>query len=564
MIHRKKIGEMLVDSGLLSADQLTEALNMPRPAKMKLGQFLVQEGMVRENEMIQALSKQLRIDRYEPGNFPVNQDLARILPLKTAQHHHVAPLAEKHGVLLLAMTDPTDIIAMDEVQETVGREVEPVICSQGQFDELMGILYGISSHSGGVPFEVGDIDFAPDDDAVEDPNPLSRVAAEGQSAVRNVNWILTQAIWERASDIHISPEKTQVRVRLRVDGILKDLPSWPKNLQNSVLSRLKILGNMDIANSRIPQDGRFSAKVSNREIHVRLSTMPTIYGENLVLRILDMSSLVYKLGHLGMNKPDQDKIEAFAQRPHGLMLSTGPTGSGKTSTLYALLSLLNKPENNLITVEDPVEFRIDRIRQVELNNKAGMTFASALRSILRQDPDVIMVGEIRDRETALIAMQAALTGHLVLSTMHTNDAVGTVTRLKDMGIEPFLISSVLGLSMGQRLVRKACPGCQESYKPPPEALSFWGLETPTPTDRFVRTYGCHQCHDSGYRGRVGIYEVIAFNKSLRQAVLEDAPEHHLLEIARRETSFRSLREDAADKIRQGLTTMEEAASVVIA
>ncbi|MCC5790593.1 MAG: Flp pilus assembly complex ATPase component TadA [Opitutales bacterium] len=563
MSTRKKIGEILVDSGLLTAEKLSEALSVSRPKKLKLGQFLIREGLVREPDMIDALSKQLRIDRYSPGEFPVNHDLARLIPLKSATQHHVAPVTEDNGVLLLAMTDPTNIPALDEIQELVQHEVEPIICSESQLDELMGILYGISSDAGGVPHEVGEVDFSPTEETEEETSQASREAAEGQSAVRNVNWILTQAIWERASDIHISPEKTQVRVRLRVDGILKDLPSWPKKLQSSVVSRLKILGNMDIANTRIPQDGRFSAKINNREIHVRISTMPTIYGENLVLRILDMTALVYKLDHLGMNANDQCKIEAFAQRPHGLMLSTGPTGSGKTSTLYALLGLLNKPEHNIITVEDPVEFRIERIRQVELNTKAGMTFASALRSILRQDPDVIMVGEIRDKETALVAMQAALTGHLVLSTMHTNDAIGTITRLKDMGLESFLISSVIGIAMGQRLVRKVCPNCLETYAPSPQALDFWDIESTTSEDRFVRSHGCHQCHNSGFRGRIGIYEVIAFNKNLRQAILENAPEQKLISIARRETGFSFLREDARDKIRQGLTTMEEAASVIV-
>jgi type IV pilus assembly protein PilB len=330
----------------------------------------------------------------------------------------------------------------------------------------------------------------------------------------------------------------------------------------SVVSRLKILGRMDIAVTRVPQDGRFTASISGREINVRVSSLPTIYGENIVMRLLDMNALVFKLGQLGMRDDDVRKIEQTIERPHGMILNTGPTGSGKTTTLYSVLAMLNRPEVNIVTVEDPVEYRIPRIRQVELNRRAGMTFAGSLRSMLRQDPDIAMIGEIRDAETANIAIQASLTGHLVLSTIHTNNAIGTVARLSDMGVEPFLISSVLSCVIGQRLVRRVCSSCAEPWSPPPEALDFWGL-SPDPEARFLKARGCSRCRHSGYRGRVGIYEVLPVDENLQSLIASNASERDLLIAAREAGNFTTMREDAAIKAQQGITTLEEAAAKVV-
>jgi type IV pilus assembly protein PilB len=557
-------------AGLLNEKQLAQAIARPRPAGMKLGQFLIREGIVREQEVMQALSEQLRVPLYRPEDYPMDEQLSKLVPLQIAAHHRIVPLRRKNQRLLVAMPDPTDILAMDAVQEQVQLEIEPVICSETQFTELMGSLYGVSSSSG-IPDEITEVDFGTGDDLSSEPETIEEAevrhlmdAAEGQTAVRNVNWILVQAVWEGASDIHISPEKKHVRIRLRVDGVLKDLPAWPKALHNSVVSRIKILARMDIAISRLPQDGRFSARISNREIHVRVSTLPTIHGENLVLRLLDMNALVYKLDHLGMQPDDQERIEKFIQRPHGLLLSTGPTGSGKTTTLYSILSLLNQPGKNIVTVEDPVEFRMERIRQVELNTRAGMTFASSLRSILRQDPDIIMVGEIRDVETGTIAMQAGLTGHLVLSTMHTNDAVGTITRLKDMGIQPFLIASVLRAVIAQRLVRRLCSHCAEPFSPEPAALQFWEI-TPenSAEESYLRARGCPQCRDTGYRGRLGIFETLLINDAIQSSILNNESENVIAAKASAQPGFRFLKEDAARKIQAGMTSLEEAASIIV-
>lgn len=568
MNRRRKIGEMLVHAGLLNEKELEQAIARPRPAGMKLGQFLIREGIVREQEVIQALSEQLRVPIFRPEEYPIDDQLSKLVPLQVAAQNQIIPLQRKAQRLLVAMPDPTDILAMDAVQEEVQLEIEPLICSETEFTELMGSLYGVTSGSE-IPDQFADVDFGSEEDFSDSETEDAEVgqlldAAEGQSAVRNVNWTLVQAVWEGASDIHISPGKNRVRVRLRVDGVLKDLPAWPKALHNSVVSRLKILGRMDIAISRLPQDGRFTARVSGREIHIRVSTLPTIHGENIVLRVLDMNALVYKLDSLGMMPDDQERIETFIQRPHGLLLSTGPTGSGKSTSLYSILSLLNRPSENIITVEDPVEFRMDRIQQVELNTRAGMTFASSLRSILRQDPDIIMVGEIRDLETGTIAMQAGLTGHLVLSTMHTNDAVGTITRLKDMGIQSFLIASVLRAVIAQRLVRRLCSHCAEPYSPDPAALKFWDLPPESPENgTYFRARGCPQCRSTGYRGRLGIFETLMIDDTIQSSILNNESENVISRQASAQSGFHFLKEDAARKIGAGMTSLEEAATVII-
>ena len=484
-----------------------------------------------------------------------------------AGKHRIVPLRKEKNVLIVAMPDPTEVVAMDVVQRHVKMEVEPVICTETEYNELMNSLYGLASGIGSFLADSEEVDYGTTQaDDESDESEESQVQAlmemaEGSTAVRSVDWIITRAVREGASDVHVSPEKTHVQVRLRVDGRLKDLPPIPKSMLLSVVSRLKILGRMDIAVTRVPQDGRFTARLSGREINVRVSSLPTIHGENIVMRLLDMNALVFKLDQLGMGQNDVRKIEQTIERPHGMILNTGPTGSGKTTTLYSVLAMLNRPDVNIITVEDPVEYRIPRIRQVELNTRAGMTFAGSLRSMLRQDPDIAMIGEIRDAETATIAIQAALTGHLVLSTVHTNNAIGTIPRLIDMGIEPFLIASVLSCVIGQRLVRRVCESCAEPWSPPPKALDFWGL-SPDSESRFLKANSCHRCRHTGYRGRVGVYEVLPIGENLKALIANHAGEGELRAAARDEGNFVTMREDAAAKIRNGVTTLEEAAANV--
>jgi type IV pilus assembly protein PilB len=385
--------------------------------------------------------------------------------------------------------------------------------------------------------------------------------AQKAPVIALVNSFISQAIRENASDVHISPQKKYVRVRFRVDGKLYDVPSPPKNMFLPMVSRLKILSHMDIAKSRTPQDGRFSVRIKNKDINIRSSTIPSIYGENVVLRLLDTASSVYSLERLGMSQRDRKKVEAMIARPHGMILSTGPTGSGKSTSLYSILKKLNQPDINIITVEDPVEYRIDNIMQVQLNRKAGMNFADGLRSILRQDPDVIMVGEIRDFETASVAVQAALTGHRVLSTLHTNDAASAVTRLIDMGLEPFLVSSVMAASFAQRLVRKVCSDCITPYNPSAEILKYWQLED-IESANFVHGKGCLNCMHTGYRGRTGVYEVLVVDEEIQNMILNKTPAHEIMSAAIESGAFTPMRENAIEKVVKGITTFEEAASAV--
>lgn len=561
---RPNLEEMLLAEGLLSQEQLKQVRMIPRPPGFRIQEYILREGLVDDADMVSVLSSRLRIQRYDPDLYPVDPELASALPASVAGKHHVVPLKAQEGLLVVATPDPSDLVQMDAVQRHVKKEVEPVICTEAEYNELMNSVYGLESGLASILDDFEEVDYGgtSSDEGSETTEEASLQElmdiAEGASAVRSVDWIFTRAVREGASDVHISPEKNHVQVRLRVDGGLKDLPPIPKTLLLSVVSRLKILGRMDIAVTRVPQDGRFTARLGGREINVRVSSLPTIHGESIVMRLLDMNALIFKLDQLGMGRKDAGKIEKAIKKPHGLILNTGPTGSGKTTTLYSLLAMLNRRDVNIVTVEDPVEYRVAGIRQVELNARAGMTFASSLRSILRQDPDVAMVGEIRDSETAMVAVQAALTGHLVLSTLHTNNVIGTITRLAEMGVERFLIASVLSSVIAQRLVRRVCPACSEIWSPSSDALGYWGLSQ-DPGASYKKAKGCDRCRHTGYRGRLGVYEVLAVSEGIQAQIASRADEGQLRAAALDEGGFTSMREDAAQKIRSGLTTLEEAA-----
>jgi type IV pilus assembly protein PilB len=566
---RKRLGEILVEGGLLTQKQLDEALPFQKKSNLKLGQFLVQEGIVSESQIVDLVSTQLRLEKYRPDKYSVDVDLAKLLPADTAHKYQAAPL-QKNGLLLtIAMMDPLDINALDAIEMYTNCEVEAIICTEQHLNQLLSSLYGTYAGIDGVleDMEEMEIDKAADEKTsiTEDVEVSSlQGMAEEAPVVRLVNSILSQGVREGASDIHLSPEKEFVQVRFRVDGRLHEVPAPPKSMFLPIISRLKILANMDIAVSRIPQDGRFTVKMKNKDINIRASTIPSIYGENMVLRLLDTSNSIYSLERLGMNEKDQQKIDSMISRPHGMILSTGPTGSGKSTSLYSILKQINKPDINIITVEDPVEFRMDKICQVQLNSKAGMTFASGLRSILRQDPDVIMVGEIRDSETANIAVQAALTGHRVLSTLHTNDSPGAITRFVDMGIEPFLVASVMIVAFAQRLMRTICPSCKTSHQPSEEALQFWGLDKAKVKDaNFQHGLGCFSCMQTGYKGRTGVYEVLIIDDFVQDLILKRTSAHEITRLVKETGEFETLKENAADKVMQGITSLEEAASAVM-
>jgi type IV pilus assembly protein PilB len=567
MIIKKRLGEMLTEAGLLKPDQLTQMLGEQKSSGLKLGQFLIRKGVVSESQIVDVLSRQLSLPKYHPDRYPIDVTLAGLIPADLAQKLMVAPLQKKGRLLSVALTDPLDIKVIDSIEIMTNSELEPVICTEREVNQLINGIYGQQSAIDDF-IENMEIKTQADEESTRDKNAEDvQIAslhdmADEAPVIRLVNSIFAQAIRDGASDVHISPQQNNLQVRFRIDGKLANVPSPPKSLALPIVARIKILANMDITVSRLPQDGRLTLKMDNRNINVRVSSMPTIYGENIVMRLLDMGTGVYSLDRLGMAETDRIKIETMARKAYGMILSTGPTGSGKSTSLLSILNELNSPDTNIITLEDPVEYRIDNIRQVQLNQKAGMTFASGLRSILRQDPDIIMVGEIRDAETAAIAIQAAQTGHRLLSTLHTNDAAGAITRLVDMGIEPYLVATALLVSFAQRLMRTVCPYCAEPYRPPEAALAAWGLEK-AENAHFMKGKGCYQCMNTGYKGRTGVFEVLANDEMVQDMILAGKSAQEITRAAVAAGKLRTLKQDAADKVLRGITTLEEAASVVM-
>jgi type IV pilus assembly protein PilB len=562
---KKKLGQMLVDGNLLTEEQLKQALLDQVKGSIKIGQYLIRKGLVSEQHMVEMLCRQLNIEKYQHSKYPLNLSLTQILPLEYAQKYQIAPLIKKGRLLTIGTTDPLDINALDAIEMLTNCEVEPCVCTEREVIQLITATYGIQSSLGNMleTMEISTKEVTEKEDEQSDVQVASLQDMAGEAPViRLVNTMFGQAVREGASDIHISPQQNNVQVRFRIDGKLHDVPAPPKSIFLPIVARIKILSNMDITMSRVTQDGRFTLKMDRKEINVRVSSIPTIYGENMVLRLLDTGGGIYSLDGLGMIKTDIDKIQSIINKPYGMILSTGPTGSGKSTSIYAILNELNRPDSNIMTLEDPVEYRIENIRQVQLNRKAGMTFASGLRSILRQDPDIIMLGEIRDPETAVIAVQAAQTGHRLLSTVHTNDAAGAISRLVDMNIEPFLISSVLLASFAQRLVRTICPYCKEEYQPPKAALvavGFDGIENAN----FMRGKGCNQCLNTGYKGRTGIFEVLINDEMIQRMILEKRSAQEISREAKKMGTLRTLQDDATNKVLQGITTLEEAATAVM-
>src|SRR5208283_3492611 len=521
---KQRLGEILVKQGGLTEEMLVKILNDQKKTNLKIGQFLIRQGILQEKQIIDLLCEQLNLQKYQINKFPLDLNLVRFIPIDFAQKNQVVPLKLQGNLLTVGVVDPLEIKTFDSIEKLTNMEVEPVICSELEINQLISSMYGMQSDLGDIMenMEIESKGKEDDSETQEEIQITSLQDAAGEAlVVRLTNSIFAQAVRSRASDIHISPQQNTVQLRFRIDGRLIEMPSPPKSIFLSVIARLKIIANMDITVSRVPQDGRFTLKLEKKEINVRVSSIPTIHGENIVMRLLDMSAGIYTLDSLGMDADDMAKIESMSNKPYGMILSTGPTGSGKSTSLYAILSSINKPDINIITLEDPVEYRVNDIRQVQLNTKAGMTFAGGLRSILRQDPDVIMVGEIRDAETAAVSVQAAQTGHRVLSTVHTDDAAGVITRFIDMGIEPFLISSVLIVSFAQRLVRTICPYCKENYNPPASALASFGITTAEANNaNFQHGKGCSQCKNTGYKGRTGIFEVLVNDEIIQDMIIK--------------------------------------------
>jgi type IV pilus assembly protein PilB len=557
---RKRLGELLLDAKKLTEKDLLRALTEQKKYGDKLGKVIVKLGMLSEKEIIDTVSKQLNIPIIDLRELEIPEDVVTLITTDIAKNSMVIPVMRRHNVLKLAMVDPLDIDAMDNVARMVKMEIEPLIVTEDELKQALEKYYGLKTIVEETLDKIREqaLTLEKDEKDEDEDERISMDLVEEEPVVRFVNSLLAQALADNASDIHVEPSKNIMRVRMRVDGRLRDVPSPDKKMFLPIVSRIKILAGIDIAKTRTPQDGRFNIREASREVGVRVSTFPTIHGEKVVLRLLDKCTALYGIDNLGFLRDDKEKIKSVLKRPYGFILSTGPTGSGKSTTLYAILNHITSPEKNIITIEDPVEYTLEGLAQAQVNPRAGMTFESGLRSILRQDPDIIMVGEIRDRETANIAVHSALTGHLVLSTLHTNDAASAVTRLVEMGIEPFLVTSSVSCVIGQRLLRKICPECKESYYPTPSVHKTFQIREDV---LLYRGKGCPACKYKGYRGRTGVYEVLIMDDELRELIISRAPAEVLKKRAH-EKGMRVMRDDAIMKVLFGTTTLEEALNVV--
>jgi type IV pilus assembly protein PilB len=565
-----RLGEILVKDSLITSDQLAQALDYQKKNGGRLGTCLVKLGLVSDDDITAVLSRQYGVPSINLKFYGVDPAVINLVPQETAVRYQIVPLSRVGSTLTIAMSDPTNVFAMDDIKFMTGFNVEPVVASETAIDEAIQKFYG---ESGGlesgeeidkVMKDLADQDAEglelAGDQAEMDLEALSK-AAEEAPIIKLVNLILTDAVKRGASDIHVEPYEKEYRVRFRIDGILQNVMAPPLKLKDAISSRIKIMSKLDISEKRLPQDGRIMIKYlkdgKKKELDFRVSTVPTLFGEKIVMRLLDKENLRLDMTKLGFESESLEKFERQILKPYGMVLVTGPTGSGKTNTLYSSVARLNTPETNIMTAEDPVEFQLPGINQVQMKEQIGLNFASALRAFLRQDPNIILVGEIRDFETAEIAVKAALTGHLVLSTLHTNDAPSTISRLMNMGIEPFLVATSVNLICAQRLVRRICVQCKEPLQIQPEALIDAGY-TPEEAAKVVVQHGrgCPTCNNTGYKGRVGLYEVMELHDELRELVLVGASALELKKKAL-ETGMITLRRSGLIKAAAGLTTMEE-------
>ncbi len=562
-----RLGEILVKENLITQDQLKQALEYQKQHSGRLGTCLVKMGLVTDDEVTAVLSRQYGVPSINLKFYEVDPAVTKLIPQETAVRYQIVPLSRVGSTLTIAMTDPTNVFAMDDIKFMTGFTVEPVVASESAITEAIGKFYGEAQ-------SVQELDKVMKDLAGEESTDLELAAEESEMdlhslekaaeeapIIKLVNLILTDSLKRGASDIHIEPYEKEYRVRFRIDGMLQTVMSPPLKLKDAITSRLKIMSKLDISEKRLPQDGRIMIKFTKdgkkKELDFRVSTVPTMYGEKIVMRLLDKENLRLDMTKLGFEQESLDKFEKAILKPYGMVLVTGPTGSGKTNTLYSSVSRLNQPDTNIMTAEDPVEFQLPGINQVQMKEQIGLNFASALRAFLRQDPNIILVGEIRDFETAEIAVKAALTGHLVLSTLHTNDAPSTVSRLMNMGIEPFLVATSVHLICAQRLIRRVCSGCKEQDDVPVQALIDIGYAPEeAKTVKVMKGKGCATCNNSGYKGRVGLYEVMEITDELRELILVGAS---ALELKKKaiELGMISLRRSGLIKIAAGVATIEE-------
>ncbi len=545
------IGQDLVKDGLISADQLAVAMETKKNLGGDLGQILIRKGFVTDDQLLEFFGKRLNIPFISLADYSIDPDAVNLVPLAIAAKYHIMPLFKIEDTITIAMSDILDVFALDDIRDATHHRIQPVLASTEEIERLIETHYraDVREEKTAVP-DLEVVQFGAE--ALEAPSEKLEEMASGAKVIKEVNHLITSAVNENASDIHIEPMEKTLRIRNRVDGVLEEWLTMPRQMHLPIVTRIKILSDMDIAERRLPQDGRLRIRVKGRVIDMRVSTYPTMYGEKVVIRLLTQRD-VMSLEEIGMVARDLTVFERIIARPYGIFFVTGPTGSGKTTTLYAALSRLNAQERNIISIEDPIENEIVGVAQAQVNLKAGLTFATALRHILRQDPDIIMIGEIRDNETADIAVRSAITGHLVFSTLHTNSAVGAVTRMVDLGIQRFLISSSMLGVMAQRLVRKICPECKEQVDVERGLREGLGIPTDAP---LYRGKGCKSCRMTGYIGRLGIFEMIEMQGKLRDMIVDGANESAIREEASRR-GMSTLRQEAISRALEGMTTAEE-------
>ena len=556
----ERIADTLLADGLLTQEQLTEALELQKKQGGRLLKLLIEKQLVTDQDMMVRMGRCLGASPITLSKMRVPQDVIDLIPKDLAQTYKMVAVARLGKKLFVAMADPLNVLALDDLRRMrANLQIIPLISTEKAVVDFLNNAQ--TQASGGIDailkdVDVSDVELAKEGQEEINLDQLVESSEEGP-VIKLVNLMLVQAIKDRASDIHIEPFEKQLRLRYRVDGVLYDSAAPPKGLQPAISSRIKIMANLDIAERRLPQDGRFRIKLAGREVDLRVSILPTIHGEKIVMRVLDKGNLNMNLESLGLAPDELQKFKNAIDAPHGMILMTGPTGSGKTSTLYAVLTQLNTSDVNIVTVEDPVEYQMLGVNQVQVKPEVGLTFAGGLRSILRQDPDIVMVGEIRDSETADIAVKAALTGHLVLSTLHTNDAPGAIARLVDMGIEPFLVSSSVLMVCAQRLVRKICPHCKEAFKVPVDVITRLSLsQEEAAANTYYRGRGCSRCKDTGFLGRMAILEVLGITNALRELILHDTSAKALKDLALKE-GLKTLRMSGLEKAKLGLTSLDE-------
>lgn len=562
----KRLGELLVAAGTISEEELARGLALQKGTKERLGTVLISNNIITEEKLIEALQMQLGIEFVDLTKVNIPTELAQALPKNIAKQYQVVPVRVVKDELYLAMSDPMNFYAIEEVRKAVRKKVVPMVATAAAVERSIQVLYGNEGAAKAIEEMKREAASSQQEVSVPDAafvsNQLGDDSVNNAPTIRLVNAIIERAITERASDIHLEPRESELQVRMRIDGLMRYIMTVPRDLQGSVISRIKIMSSLDIAEHRIPQDGRFNVKMKDKDIDLRVSTLPTVYGEKIVARLLDKSGTKLSKDAIGLTGADLEKYEHMLHCRSGVLLIVGPTGSGKSTTMYTMIDDLNRDDVNLVTLEDPVEYNVDGVNQVQINEKTGMTFASGLRAILRQDPDIIAVGEIRDGETADIAMRSAITGHVVLSTIHTNDAVGTIERLKDIGVEPYLIASAMRGIISQRLVRRICPNCREEYEPSEDELIELGMPVRSGM-HFFRGKGCAECFHTGYRGRIAVFEMLDINSRVRALISRSASREEIeAELKKPDSGFVSLRKNAFRLVLEGVTTSAEVMRVI--